>query len=161
MKHSAEEFLKQYIPLQPAMQRMAEYLLHDEQEAADVVQDCFVALWKERKRLAKVEKKEAYCIKMVKNRCLNELRRRKAGDEIDETIAEEEPEDSYEEQMALAMRLIEQLPQRQAEAIRLRHLEGMDTDEIAAAMGTTEGNVYTMLSRAYQKMKELINPKEI
>ena len=59
MNKEAKQFTADYLPLQPAMQRMAEYLLGDEQEAADVVQNCFVTLWSEREKLRKVVNREA------------------------------------------------------------------------------------------------------
>ena len=59
MKRETEQFKHDYLPLQPAMQRMAEHLLGNEDEAADVVQDCFVTLWNDREKLRRVVNREA------------------------------------------------------------------------------------------------------
>lgn len=158
MKRDTEQFKHDYLPLQPAMQRMAESLLGNEDEAADVVQDCFVTLWEEREKLRRVVNREAWCITLVKRRCVDLLRKRKPTASIDEralALAEEESADK-EERLRLAMQMVDRLPERQAQAIRMKHLEAADTDRIAAALHITPGNVYTLLSRAYSSLKQTI-----
>ena len=158
MKRDTEQFKLDYLPLQPAMQRMAEHLLGSEEDAADVVQDCFVTLWEEREKLRRVVNREAWCIMLVKRRCVDLLRKRKPTVEIDErtmAMAEEENADR-EERLRLAMELIERLPERQAQAVRLKHFDAADTDRIAAEIHINAGNVYTLLSRAYNSLKQMI-----
>ncbi len=157
-RDEATLFKHDYLPLQPAMQRMAEYLLGSEEDAADVVQDCFVTLWEEREKLRRVVNREAWCIMLVKRRCVDLLRRRKPTVEIDErtmALAEEQSRDD-EERVHLALQMVDRLPERQAQAVRLKHFEAADTDRIAAALHITPGNVYTLLSRAYNSLKQMI-----
>ncbi len=157
MKRETEQFKHDYLPLQPAMQRMAESLLGDEDAAADVVQDCFVTLWNDREKLRRVVNREAWCIMLVKRRCIDLLRRQHPTMDIDErTMAADEEDNAYEERLALAMRIIDRLPERQARAVRLKHFDAADTATIASALGITEGNVYTLLSRAYNTLKQII-----
>ncbi len=158
MKQETEQFKLDYLPLQPAMQRMAEALLGNEDDAADVVQDCFVTLWNEREKLRRVVNREAWCITLVKRRCVDVLRKRKPTVEIDErtlALAEEEA-DAGEERLRLALQMVGRLPERQAQVIRLKHLENADTDRIAQELHITSGNVYTLLSRAYSTLKHII-----
>ena len=158
MKRDTDQFKHDFLPLQPAMQRMAESLLGSEEDAADVVQDCFVTLWEEREKLRRVVNREAWCIMLVKRRCVDLLRKRKPTVEIDErtmALAEEQSRDG-EERLRLAMNLIDQLPERQAQAVRLKHFDAVDTEHIAEAMHITSGNVYTLLSRAYSSLKQMI-----
>lgn len=157
MKRETEQFKNDYLPLQPAMQRMAESILGNEDEAADVVQDCFVALWNDRERLRHVVNREAWCITLVKRRCVDVLRKRRPTVDIDERImAAEEDSNTTEERIELALRMVDSLPERQARVIRLKHFDTLDTPAIAATLGITEGNVYTLLSRAYQNLKKMI-----
>lgn len=152
------QFKFDYLPLQPAMQRMAECLLGSEDDAADVVQDCFVTLWEEREKLRRVVNREAWCITLVKRRCIDLLRKRKPTVEIDErtmTLADEQSHDD-EERLQLALQLVDRLPERQALAVRLKHLQNADTRQIADTMHITDGNVYTLLSRAYNTLKQMI-----
>ena len=157
MKRETETFKNDYLPLQPAMQRMAESILGNEDEAADVVQDCFVALWNDRERLRRVVNREAWCITLVKRRCVDVLRKRRPTVDIDERVmAAEEDSNTAEERIELALRMVDSLPERQARVIRLKHFDTLDTPAIAATLGITEGNVYTLLSRAYQNLKQMI-----
>lgn len=160
-RDEASQFKHDYLPLQPAMQRMAESLLGSEDDAADVVQDCFVTLWNDREKPRRVVNREAWCIMLVKRRCVDLLRKRKPTVEIDErTLAVEVDDQAAEERLQLAMELIDRLPERQAEAVRLKHFDAADTQQIAAQMHISEGNVYTLLSRAYSSLKQMIQQYE-
>ena len=157
-RDEATQFKHDYLPLQPAMQRMAESLLGSEDDAADVVQDCFVTLWNDREKMRHVVNREAWCIMLVKRRCVDVLRRRRPTVEIDErtlALAEEESRER-EERLQVAMNFVDQLPERQAQAVRLKHFDAADTQHIASAMHISEGNVYTLLSRAYSSLKQMI-----
>lgn len=156
------QFKHDFLPLQPAMQRMAEHLLGSEEDAADVVQDCFVTLWEEREKLRRVVNREAWCIMLVKRRCVDLLRKRKPTVEIDErtmALAEEQSRED-EERLRLAMQMVDRLPERQAKAVRLKHFDDVDTKGIAEKMNISEGNVYTLLSRAYTSLKQMITDYE-
>ena len=157
MKRETEQFKKRILPLQPAMQRMAEHLLGNEDEAADVVQDCFVTLWDEREKLRRVVNCEAWCITLVKRRCIDLLRKRKPTVEIDDRTMEiNDDQADSEERLRLALTLIGRLPERQAQAVRMKHYDAADTKQIAASLHITESNVYTLLSRAYSSLKQMI-----
>lgn len=156
------QFKLDYLPLQPAMQRMAEHLLGNEEDAADVVQDCFVTLWEERANLRSVVNREAWCIMLVKRRCVDLLRKRKPTIELNErtmAMAEELSHDD-EERLRLAMQMIDRLPERQAQVVRLKHFDAADTNHIAETMHINTGNVYTLLSRAYSSLKQMIKEYE-
>ena len=160
-RDEATQFKHDYLPLQPAMQRMAESLLGSEDDAADVVQDCFVTLWNDREKLRRVVNREAWCITLVKRRCVDMLRRQHPTVEIDErTLAVEVDDHAAEERLQLAMDLIDRLPERQAEAVRLKHFDAAGTQQIADALHISEGNVYTLLSRAYSSLKQMIQQYE-
>lgn len=158
--NDTEIFKQQILPLQPAMQRMAESLLGNEDDAADVVQDCFVSLWNEREKLSKVVNIEAWCITLVKRKSIDLMRRRHPTEEIDEqSLPAEQP--LYEEDtLQKALEMIKKLPERQAQIIRLKHFEAIDTQGIAKKMQINEGNVYVLLSRAYQSLKKMILDNE-
>lgn len=157
MKRDTEQFKHDYLPLQPAMQRMAERLLGNEDEAADVVQDCFVALWQQRDDMRRVVNREAWCIQLVKHRCIDIIRKRKHTYSLDDDMPLYDAEDAaYGARLDMARSLLDRLPERQAEAVRMRHFDDLDNDEIAATMGISVGNVYTLLSRAYNAMRQMI-----
>ena len=61
-----------------------------------------------------------------------------------------------DDRLRLALQFIDRLPERQARAVRLRHFDDADTRAIASTLQINEGNVYTLLSRAYSTLKQMI-----
>lgn len=158
-----KQFKQLLLPLQPRMQRLAERLVGNPDEAADVVQDCFVALWNRRETLDEVEEVAAYSLRMVRNRSIDLLRRRRPTvelDMVDDDLIDEEAERDEEARYQKALALLGQLPAMQQNVVRLRHFDGMEPSAIAHHLQTTPGNVYTTLSRAYQNLKKLLSHEE-
>ncbi len=156
MNNDAKQFQSDYLHLQPAMQRMAESLLGNEDDAADVVQDCFVTLWNDRNKLRHVANREAWCITLVKRRCVDLLRRRRPTVDIETLYNMADESAADDDRLRLALQFIDRLPERQARAVRLRHFDDADTQAIARTLQINEGNVYTLLSRAYSTLKQMI-----
>ncbi len=70
MEYSTTEFETLYIQCFPLSMRMAMSLLHEEDEARDVVQEVFLKLWESNIR---VENPMAFLIRAVRNACLNRI----------------------------------------------------------------------------------------
>lgn len=54
---------------------------------------------------------------------------------------------------------LHQLPETQAEAIRLRYMEGLPLAEIVERMGKTDTAVAGLLKRGLQKLRTIVDPK--
>jgi RNA polymerase sigma-70 factor (ECF subfamily) len=52
-------------------------------------------------------------------------------------------------------RMVERLPEDQATAVRLRHLEGLPVDEVARRMNRSASSVAGLLIRALRRLREL------
>lgn len=88
---------------------------------------------------------------LVRNHCVDELRRKHKGSAVSENMAEENCEgDERIEQM---MAIVNQLPGLQQTILRLRHMENMSMEEIARLTGSTEVAVRKALSRARQAVR--------
>lgn len=53
---------------------------------------------------------------------------------------------------------MQQLPDEQREALRMRYVEGLPSKEIAERLGKSDGAVRVMLSRALDKFQKLLGP---
>lgn len=150
-----QSFKQRILPLQPAMQRMAMALLHSEALAEDAVQDAVVELWQQRDKLDKVLNLEAYCITLVKRRSVDLLRRQRPTQPIDEAslLLTQLPPDDTEERYQLALRLIDQLPLRQREALLLKYEQEKSNQQIAHQLHITPNHLGVILHRALQSLK--------
>jgi len=57
-----------------------------------------------------------------------------------------------------SLRLVSELPPEQAEAVRLRVMAGLDTDQVAEIMGKQPGNVRVLSHRGLRKLARRLTP---
>ena len=82
-----DEFFSQtFLPLQEPLYRVAYHLLKSEQAAEDAVQELYLKLWRGREGLGNLNKPKAYCITVLRNLCIDSIRRnaRCDGQSIDD-----------------------------------------------------------------------------
>ena len=81
------EFKAKVLPLSEPLFRIAMYMLEDESDASDAVQDLMLKLWRERDSLDDRDNLKAWCSTMMRNLCVDRIRaaarRRGNGKEID------------------------------------------------------------------------------
>lgn len=159
---TTEKFKTIILRHQPAMQRMAESLLQNEAEAEDAVQDTLLQLWNQRHELDRTISTEAYCITVVKRRCIDLLRKRHPSVSLDEaSLPCQTQTDDSEQRYQEIMRLLKTLPSRQQQAILMKYEEELSTEEITRRMGITATNLYTTLSRAYDALHKMIQKQAL
>jgi len=148
--------------------RYAESLVREPSLARDLTQDALVRIWERRETLDPERSLESLAYRTLKNLCLNRIRDRKNREEL---LAEE-----YEAPVTLsagpdqelrgtrlAERLsewVEELPERQREALRLSRFQGLSHDEVAEAMGVSARTVNNHLVRALRALRERIRAYE-
>ncbi|MEI2805495.1 MAG: RNA polymerase sigma factor [Albidovulum sp.] len=139
--------------LTPVALRVAQRMLGDPAEAEDVAQEAMLRLWRAapgwQPGAAKVT---TWLYRVVVNLATDRLRRRRAVP-LDEAP---EPEDGrpgalaglIEADRAAALQsALMVLPERQREAVVLRHLEGLANPEIATVMGVGVEAVESLVAR--------------
>ena len=154
---TTEEFKRDILRLQPRLQRTAEHIVGDPDSAADAVQEAVITLWKQRSTLSSHDM-EKLSLTVVKRRSIDLLRKQKPTMPIDEEclMLAEPPQDDNEERYRLARKLVEQLPQRQRDAILMKYEDGLSMEEIEKATGMSSTHLYATLSRAYKSLREAI-----
>ncbi len=154
---TTEEFKRNILRLQPRLQRTAESIVGDPDNAADAVQEAVIALWKQRSTLSSHEM-EKLSLTVVKRRSIDLLRKQKPTVPIDaeSLMLAEPPQDNDEERYRLARKLVEQLPKRQRDTILMKYEDGLSNEEIEKATGMSSTHLYATLSRAYKSLREAI-----
>ena len=147
------------MPLQQMLYREAYRMLGDRFEAEDAVQNLYVRLWEQKERLDDLVSPKEYCLRALKNICIDRWRRMRARDEeVDfvEEISEANapPDTEREEAEDFVEHFLATLPERQQRVMTMK-MQGNSIEEIAEVTKLTEGNVKVMLSRIRKRFREL------
>jgi len=88
------------------------------------------------------------------------LRRKRPaeGEKIDRAADEADPQQrAMEEERRRALELsLRMLPEKERAALVLRDLEGLATDEVARALGSSEATVRSQISKARVKVRDFL-----
>lgn len=148
-----QQFFEQLIP---KLYRLAMGILHDTDAAKDAVQDTNLKLLN---LSQSIDNPTAYAFRILKNTCIDRLRRPTpiSSDDTPELVSR--ADDSVPQQIenkdlyAHIEQLMRTLPIQQQLIVRLRDIEGLEYTEIAEIMQLSEGNIRTNLSRARQTLR--------
>ena len=149
---TTDEFIKEAERIRPSLLLTAQRYLEAE-DAEDVVQDALLRLWNMRDELTPPMVSLARVV--VRNLCLDRLRREKPLLRLDTHETEDPPDEEVGqwERIERLMTLIEALPTMQQTILRLRHIEGMEMSDIAEMTGSNEVALRKVLSRARQAVR--------
>ncbi len=156
----AKEFTETYLPLSEGLYRVAYYMLESGQEAQDAVQDLFVKLWSNRDALDSVHNPKAYGISLMRNLCIDKLRKRKGVKESPaESIADSGDvfgQVCEREKLSRTMEIVDRLPERHREVLRMKVLEDLSYEEISERTGMSGLTLRVILSQARKKIRQTI-----
>lgn len=152
-------------------------LLRNEDDAADAVQEALLSAFRALDRFEGTSRLSTWLHRIAVNAALMKLRKRSSQpDHSIESLLPQFQADGHAarparpwdpgaaaaleqaETRALVRRMIDQLPENYRIVLLLRDIEGLDTDEAAAALGLQPGAVKTRLHRARQALRTLLDP---
>lgn len=142
--------------LLPAVLGYATRLLGDRAEAEDVAQEAMIRLWRIAPDWRQGEAKvTSWLYRVVTNLCTDRqrARRRRASDALDDVPEPADDGPGAEARMLTAARLsaldaaLATLPDRQRQAVVLRHIEGLTNPEIAEVLGVGVEAVESLTAR--------------
>lgn len=149
--------------LTPRVLAQAMRMLADRAEAEDVAQETMLRLWRVapdwRQNEARVS---TWLYRVTVNLCTDRLRRRRGGVGLDDVAEPADPAPSVTDAMQTQARLsalsraLAALPERQAQAVALRHLEGLSNPEIAAIMDITTEAVESLTARGKRALAAIL-----
>lgn len=150
--------------------RVAFSVLRNASDAEDVVQETFLRVLKHQKKLATIESPRVWLVRIAWNLSLDRKRRLHSTPMIEEAeellLNHASPEASVESSLGAAegcvriLRMMEKLPRKEREVLRLSAIEELGTIEIAAILRTTESSVRSCLFRARQRLRERLEKQE-
>lgn len=133
--------------------------LERQEEAEDVVQDLFVAVWEKKEHFLSEQSMRVFLYNAVRNDCLNRLKHRKVQDKYVDYVKKQSDEhvgdyDELEEELYRWMfEVIDRLPARCREVF-LCHLDGKTNEEIASELHITVLTVKTQKKKALKFLRE-------
>jgi RNA polymerase sigma-70 factor (ECF subfamily) len=156
-----ERFHKEYLSLSDTLYRIAFYMLESQAEAEDAVQEVYLKLWDTRNALDGIRSPKAYSVTLLKNLCLDRIRRASRltfPEQLPETEKSQLQDDGMDARMRLekVLEAVKALPDRQREILLLRTVEGLSYEEIAQRTGMNYLTLRVLLSRARSTIKSKI-----
>jgi len=133
-------------------------------EAEDVMQEAFLKAFTKIDTYEGIVSFGAWLKKIVINRSLDQLKKRKVKfEELNDKIPDEEPVkiEISEIQMEQLKKAIQQLPDGYRVVLSLYLLEGYDHEEIAQILGITNGSSRSQFLRAKLKLREMLHKEEL
>lgn len=154
-----EQFKKEILPLRDRLLSYALRLLGNRADAEDIVQEVLLKLWFMRNNLERYDHIPALSLTITKHLSLNLLKKNKreydALDENTET-GDLSPHTSLEQkdEAEQLLKIINRLPDLQQSILRMKHIDGLETNEIATLTGSAPEAVRMNLSRARKKVRD-------
>jgi RNA polymerase sigma-70 factor (ECF subfamily) len=153
------------LPHLHAAHNLAKWLLRNDRDAEDVVQEAYLRAFKSFSGFHGSSGR-AWFLTIVRNTCYTLLKKNHAADlttTFDEKIHvldQESPSPATilekSEDTELVRQALDELPLEFREILTLRHLEGLSYKEIAEIAQLAPGTVMSRLSRAREKLKECL-----
>ena len=146
------------------LQAFAWRMLGDREEAEDVVQDSFLRLWKHARRWKPgAARFSTWLYQVTANGCRDRLRKRRDHSAeavdwlVDDTPGGREQLQQAERD-AVVQQAVNELPDRQREALLLSHYDGMGNQDIAAVLEVSVEAVESLLARARRRLRDELAP---
>ncbi|WP_297086363.1 sigma-70 family RNA polymerase sigma factor [uncultured Draconibacterium sp.] len=147
-----------------AMYSVSLRILNDEMEAEDVMQEAFLSAFNKIETYKGEVSFGAWLKRIVVNRSLDYLKKRKVHfEEVNERTAEiaEYQMESRELDAKVLKQAIQELSDGYRVVLSLYLIEGYDHEEISQVLGISNSASRTQLLRAKNKLKELLKGREI
>jgi len=139
-------------------------ITHSETLAEEIIQEIFIKLWVNRKKLSHVENYRSYIFKIASNKALNHLREAGRKCELIKRVTRLSSEEENTTEEAIDLRQLQQyidnavrqLPKQQKKVYKLSRQQGLDYDQIAKELHISRNTVKNHLTEALKSIKEYL-----
>ena len=160
------EFNKVVSDLGDSLFRFAVSRTGNTEMAEDAVQESLINLWKEQKDYSHYLNIKAYCMTLVKNKCVDLLRVsnrqpvRLMNEARERSDNSTEDELDRKERLKIMNDLLHRLPEKDATLLMLRDFEEYPYAEIGELMGMSLDNVKVSLHRARKNLRNVLASRD-
>ena len=167
-----DQFKELYVSYYSRMKRFAQEYVVREEDAENIVQDIFIELWEKQLEFTSFVNLNGFLFTMLKNRCIDFLRRKTLEQQVAEEIQSEYTRTlklKFDSLEALDNRLIndadidtiiqnaiDSLPEKCREVFVMNKLEGKKQKVIAHDLNISIHTVESQMAIAYKKLKEAL-----
>lgn len=169
MKKENTIFIPDAIAFEKAMLRIRERLvltavsfLHDADETEDIVQEALMRCWVARQRFDNSDELLYFAVRIVKNLCIDILRKRKYAvyGICEDEVPSVETNFIEREQQNRMLECMKRLPVGARSILQMKGIDALSYNEIATMLGTTEAAVRAKVAKARQKLWSIYNKRK-
>jgi RNA polymerase sigma factor (sigma-70 family) len=145
-----------------AMFNICQRMMNDKSDAEDMLQESFTEAFRRLDSFRHESTFGAWLKMIVINRCINEIKRKKAQLEFFDDMSPFEDEEDISDAQEIGLspekikKAMEDLPKGSRMIFSLYLLEGYDHQEISGILNISESNSKTQYMRAKQRIKEIL-----
>lgn len=144
--------------------RLCYRLLGNLEEAQDAAQEAFLKAFRNFTKLDSERSASPWIYQIAVNACRDRMRRRRPLSPLDEAALvggpwNPEQDAQRAEQRRIVMEGLSELGEKERMALVLRDLEGLETREVAAILGSSEETVRSQTSTARAKLKRWVEAR--
>ncbi len=157
-QNDADAFKTLYIKYAPRVFNFSLKLILQKEEAGDIVQQVFLAIWEQRSGLQEDKSFESYVFSIARHLLYQAFRKHILRTEAyeymhkhhDHSADQTMEEVLFQEVQTVLLDLIEKLPEKRREIFRLHRLDGLSYHEIAQRLCISENTVDTQMRKSLQ-----------
>ena len=128
----------------------------------EIVSDCFIKIWENRKQIEINISVKHYIYFMMRNSIIDYSRKNKVLTEPIEDIQEPADETYFDEQKQYAdlYSVLEMLPEQRRNILKMAVFESLTYQQIAERLNISKNTVKTQMGRSYRFLKEKLDPTD-
>jgi RNA polymerase sigma-70 factor (sigma-E family) len=153
---SAEEFIEFATISSPRLRRTAFLLCGDWHTAEDLAQTTLTKMFGSWRRISRKDAADAYATRILVNTYLADMRRKRVGEVLTDTLPEHPVQPQAPEARLVLMDALATLPPRARAVVVLRYWSDLSVEQVAGLLGCSAGNVKSQSARALDKLRILL-----
>jgi RNA polymerase sigma-70 factor (ECF subfamily) len=155
-------FHQLYVATSAKLYSVALRMLRSKEAAEDVVQDSYFKVWERAGGFdPAIASPVTWMVAIVRNRALDEIRRRAVRPQADVSVLDDLPGDDehpiaaleLREDVQRLLRCLEGLEAEKRQIVRLAYLDGLSREALAKRFSRPEGTIKTWLHRSLAQLK--------